>query len=150
MKTLYKKISFALVIASLLSPDLHSQCPTTTTLGQATNMVGMILNGTNPVAADKSLNMISYIHRHHVATFGGNSGNLRFDYSTNGGTNWTLNVGPVNPASTNYGRYPQGAIYNPANNTNPANAYVSYLAPTISTLTGADWMGLVTGVSQLS
>lgn len=139
----------AIVLALLLQSKLQSQCATVTNLGTANNMVGLIRNNSSSIAANKALNTIVFIHRHNVSLYGGNSGHLRFDYSTNGGTNWTLDQGVINTICNNPSRYPNVAIYNPAANTNTANAYLSYLAPTISTVTST-FNGVATGVSHLN
>jgi hypothetical protein len=112
-------------------------------------MFTLIRNSTNPIAADKNLNTIIYAHRNNTTAFGGSSGNLRYDVSTNAGVTWTNNIGVLNPILTSQARYPNAAIYNPTGNTNPSNAYIGYLASTVNTVTGA-WNGQVTGVRQLN
>ena len=102
---------------------------------------------TMPVAVDKDLNTVLFVHRNNATTFGGSSGNLRYDVSTDGGNTWTTNQGVLNPLMTLQARYPQAAIYNPSGNTNPSNAYLGYLAPTI---TGSAFTGYVNGVRQLN
>lgn len=145
MKSFYTLIAgTALTISSYAQP-----CATQAATGSASNAFTNIENGTNPVAADKDLNTIVFVHRNNASTFGGHSGQLRYDVSTDGGTSWTNNQGVLNPLSvngTNAARYPQAAIYNPTSNTNPSNAYISYLAPT----TAATFNGLVSGVRQLN
>src|SRR5690606_24021936 len=101
------------------------------------------------VVVDKTLNMVAFIHRNDAALLGGNSGELRYDISTNAGATWTLNQGVLNPLNSNYARYPNIALYNPPSNTNPSNVYISYLAPTINSLTNV-WNGVVSGVQQVT
>ncbi|MBL7932073.1 MAG: T9SS type A sorting domain-containing protein [Bacteroidia bacterium] len=138
----------AIILALLLQSKLFSQCGAITPLGSASNMFTLIRNSTSSIAANKALNTIVMIHRNDATAFGGNSGHLRCDISTNGGANWSLNQGVMNPICNNPARYPNVAIYNPANNTNTASAYFSYMAPTISTVT-AGWANIIaTGVTQ--
>src|ERR1044071_8801212 len=75
-----------------------AQCASSSLLGSASNMIGVINNNSNPVAADKNLNTALFIHRHNAGIFGGNTGNLRYDISTNGGSTWSNNLGVLNPA----------------------------------------------------
>lgn len=138
-----------LVLALLLQSNLYSQCGTITPVGSATNMFTLIRNSTSSIAASKALNTVVFIHRNDATAFGGNSGQLRFDISTNGGTNWTTNLGVITPVNTRLSRYPNVAIYNPAANTNTTNAYISYMAPTIDASTSA-WNGVGTGVSKFN
>ncbi len=145
MKSLY------LVTAGILaSLSLGAQpCIFPIATSSASNAFTNIENGTNPVAVDKDLNTVVFVHRNNAGTFGGHSGQLRYDVSTNGGASWVNNQGVLNPLSvngTNAARYPQAAIYNPVSNTNPSNAYISYLAPTTATT----FNGLVSGVRQLN
>lgn len=127
---------------------LNAQCASPLSLGSSANMLTKAKNNANVVAADKDLNTVIFIHRNNPATFGGSSGQLRFDISTNGGTTWSNNQGPLNPLMTKQARYPDIALYNPAGNTNPANAYLTYLAPTINSSGG--WSGVVSGVQKLN
>lgn len=147
MKNIYKTISI-LSFFLITNETVTAQCGVQQTGGTALNMFTLIRNNTSSIASNKDLNTITFIHRNDVALFGGNSGNLKYDISTDGGTTWTLNQATLNPLSTNFARYPNIAIYNPVANTNTANAYVSYMAPTINTLTSG-WNGEVTGVAQL-
>jgi PKD repeat protein len=124
-------------------------CATIDNISSASNIFSIILTESNPIAVDNSLNTILFVHRNNAAQFGGHSGNLRYDITTNGGTSWTSNVGYLNPASvngTNAARYPNASIYNPPANTNPNNAYIVYQAPTVA----ATWNGYVSGVRRLN
>lgn len=132
-----------------IDQNAFAQCGSAVNAGSATNMLTLTRNATNPIAADKDLNTIIYAHRNSTVTFGGSSGNLRYDISTNGGASWTNNQGVLNPILTSPARYPNVAIYNPTSNTNPNNAYLGYIAATIST-TNSAWNGQVTGVRQLN
>lgn len=149
MKNIYKNLPLFFACCFLAHGSADAQCAAQQTGGTATNMFTLIRNNTSSIAANKALNTIVFIHRNDAGVFGGSSGNLRYDISTNGGTSWTLNQGVLNPLNTSFARYPNIAIYNPAANTNTANAYVSYMAPTINSSSSA-WNGEVTGVQQLT
>ena len=131
-----------------LPQPLAGNCTSSDILGSASNVYTQILTEARPVAVDDDLNSILFLHRNNATTFGGHSGNLRYDLSTNAGLTWASNAGPVNPTSvngTNAARYPNVSIYNPAGNTNPNNAYLSYIAATV----GSTWNGAVSGVRKL-
>lgn len=91
------------------------------------------------VWADQNLNSIVNIHRMGgVLDPGGNSGDLSYDISTDGGLTWTNQIeyytAQMNSGGTYYldaARFPQGAIYNPPGNTNPDDAFVTYFAPAL-------------------
>jgi hypothetical protein len=122
-------------------------CATGVAQGSSSNMFTNIRNGTTPVAASKDLNTVVFVHRNNAALFGGSSGNIRYDVSTDGGNTWTNDQGVLNPLLTLPARYPNALIHNPAGNTTPANAYLGYNAPTVN---GAVWQGYVSGVRQLN
>ncbi len=145
-----KNYSFRLTTLLLLVSLYHtySQCGSPVANGSASNMFTLIRNSTNPIAADKNLNAVVYIHRNNATAFGGNSGQLRYDLSLNGGTSFTTDIGTLNPLATSLARYPNVAIYNPTNNTNPASARVGYLAATINSATSA-WNGVVSGSAPM-
>ncbi len=137
------------VLATAIPVQLFAQCATSVTVGTSSNLFTIIRNGNNPVAADKDLNMVTFIHRNNAAAYGGNSGELRYDRSINGGTTWSVDIGVMNPSNTYPARYPNMAIYNPSLNTNPANSYVSYMAATIDPNNVANpWNGMVSGVQN--
>ncbi len=148
MKRVFTKFLF-LAISVSFTYNLSAQCATIAAGGASSNMYTQIRNSTNPVAADKNLNTVVFIHRNNASSFGGNSGNLRYDVSINGGATWTNDQGVLNPLNSSLARYPNVAIYNPTNNINPANAFIGYMAATINSL-NSTWNGLVSGVRQLS
>lgn len=122
-------------------------CATGVATGSSSNMFTNIRNGTTPVAASKDLNSVVFVHRNNPSAFGGSSGNLRYDVSTDGGTTWTNDQGVLNPLQTLPARYPNAVIYNPVGNTTPSNGYIGYYAPVVN---GALWAGYVNGVRQLN
>jgi len=146
-----KKFTSFVTFLALLSFNhkTNAQCATAPAVGQSANMLTIIRNATNPIAANKDLNTVIYAHRNSTVSFGGNNGNIRYDISTDGGTTWTNNLGVLNPNLSSYARYPNVTIYNPPANTNTSNAYLGYMAATVGTATSG-WNGQVTGVRQLN
>lgn len=144
-----KNYNLLLFVLALAGPYLsQAQCSSTVALGSASNLFTKVINSTSSIAADKNLNTVVFIHRNNATLNGGNSGQLRYDYSTNGGVTWTVDQGVLNPVNTSLARYPNVAIYNPTLNTTPSNAYVSYMGATINNASA--WNGNVTGVRQLN
>ncbi|PBQ32340.1 hypothetical protein CNR22_11345 [Sphingobacteriaceae bacterium] len=137
-----------ITLATINSSYLSAQCGSPVTLGTSSNMLTKAQFNGNTVVADKNLNTVIFIHRNNPTNFGGSSGNLRYDISTDAGVTWTNNVGTLNPNLTKQARYPNIALHNPANNTDPNNAYLTFMAPTLSNA-GA-WSGLVTGGQKLN
>jgi PKD repeat protein len=130
-------------------PMLTGGCPGNDAIGTSSNAFTHILTEANDLAVDNAINSIVFVHRNNAGAFGGHSGQLRYDLSTDGGVTWSNNQGVLNPLSvngTNGARYPNVAIYNPAGNTTPANAYLAYYAPTV----GATFNGTVSGVRRLN
>ena len=101
---------------------------------------------------DNSINSVSFVHRMLNPPGGPGSGYLSYDYSIDHGEAWTVNTQvyvPVGGATDN-ARYPAGALYNPAGNTNPANAYFGYFAPTLDASNGGTWGGYCYGTHKFS
>ena len=102
---------------------------------------------------DTDLNAFINLHRETADTY---SGNLALDISLDGGMTFENDVrlyesnvsgGTYN---TDAARYPQGGIYNPPGNTDPANAYYAYFAPILDGSNSSDsWGGYGYGVANL-
>lgn len=98
--------------------------------------------------ANNDINTVTHIHRMGgTLDPGGYSGDLGADVSTNGGITWsnmneiytsTISGGTYN---TDAARYPNHGIYNPAGNTDPDNAYITFFAPTLDGTNAADSWG---------
>jgi hypothetical protein len=110
------------------------------------------------VEANNDLNTVTHFHRMGgTADPGGYSGDLGYDYSTDGGMTWTaMNecyVAVNNAGGTYYtdaARYPNHGIFNPAGNTNPNNAFITYWAPTLDGSNGAgSWGGYGYGRAKI-
>ncbi len=88
--------------------------------------------------ANNDINTISHFHRMGgTLDPGGYSGDLGYDVSIDGGMTWTNQIecytATNNGGGTYFidaGRYPNHGIYNPIGNTDPDNAYLTFLAPT--------------------
>jgi Secretion system C-terminal sorting domain len=87
-------------------------------------------------AYDPNLNLLVFAHRAGGAA-GGASKELAFDISTDGGATWTPQQVVANASTTDLCRYPQACIWNPAGNTNAANAKVVTTGPATS---GGGWI----------
>ncbi|MEM6271701.1 MAG: T9SS type A sorting domain-containing protein [Bacteroidota bacterium] len=114
-------------------------------MGRSSNIFSFLRTEQNQVYANDSLNMVAFVHRQDVTIFGGGSGNagrLRYDISTDGGQNFNLEVGELNPNYLLAPRYPQITGLNPANALNPFFANLVYTGSTLS--------GILAGVSEVS
>ncbi len=121
--------------------------------GQAGNAYGGFTRpGRATLDYNDALNTLTMFHRSCPAcgdpTF--STGHFMFDYSKDGGTTWIGQQGPVYTPGTgtdiNTGRYPAGVIFNPAGNTVPDSAYVSFHG---AGHTGGVWSIHPNGATQL-
>lgn len=111
-------------------------------IGTAYNLFTTLLAGQNQVSYHPDINSVAFVHRQNSGTPGG-SGGLSFDISTDGGATWTTNVilsldynaGAAGVITGN--RYPSGSLWNPAGNTDPANAYFVAHGPSLTSVTGS-------------
>lgn len=119
------------------------------TIGEAGNGYGLYNGGRSALWANNDLNTVAFTHR--MATTPG-TGYLAYDLSTNGGLDWITNIQVYDPTDGGANaRYPQGVIYNPTDNTDPNNAFLSYFAATLdgSNTGGASWGGYAGGTHKL-
>ena len=142
------------------NPGLSSRIPMGTTrngavtsvkIGEATNGFNSLLQSVNQLSVVNQYNSIYAIHRSNTANCGGNSGDYRFAYSTDGGVTWQTNsaggcfgYGPLNTNNaTQAGRYPSVFAYNPPSSTAFADVDLVYTGR----ISGANgWEGNVAGV----
>ncbi|MDT8392943.1 MAG: T9SS type A sorting domain-containing protein [Bacteroidales bacterium] len=123
------------------------------TIGNAGNAFGLYGGSRTYLWADNDLNSAIFIHR-MAATPG--TGFLAYDVTTDNGETWEVDQQVWDPAvypsgaSNGNARYPQAAIYNPAGNTDPANAYVTFFAPALDATNGASWGGYAMGTNPLT
>jgi hypothetical protein len=102
--------------------------------GSSFNLLTLLEPYNNNVAYNAGLGIMMFTHR-AGGTYGGASGDLRCHYTNYFGTNIDSLV--FLQQGTNRMRYPGGVIYNPAGNTNPANAMAIVSGPTTD---GANWL----------
>ena len=138
-----------------ISGDIKGRSIDFIPIGQAGNAYGLYSNSRTYLWADPALNSIVFTHRMVGGTEVDGNSRLSYDVSTDGGSTWETNVkvyqptepGPTYPYAA--GRYPQGLIVNPEGNTDPANAFYSYLAASIINTNGI-WGGYVFGSNPLT
>ncbi|MDD3011193.1 MAG: T9SS type A sorting domain-containing protein [Bacteroidales bacterium] len=111
------------------------------------------------LAYNAEINTVTHIHRMGgTMDPGGYSGDIGYDISTDGGQTFTnmveCYIAENNSGGTYYSdaaRYPNHGIYNPAGNTDPANAYVTFYLPTLDGTNSPpdSWGGHAYGVSKI-
>lgn len=126
-------------------------------IGKAGNAYGFYGNPRTYLWADDNIKSVVMTHR-MVVDPPGSYGNSRiaYDVSWDAGVDgsWTNSIQvyePLGPGSTYpdaAGRYPQGGIYNPYGNTDPANAYYAYFAATLDNTNG-NWGGYGYGTNHM-
>ncbi|MEM7040120.1 MAG: hypothetical protein AAF570_24320, partial [Bacteroidota bacterium] len=75
-------------------------------LGTASNIYSILRPSQNQIVVDNDEKNIMFIHRNDITFFAGDNGSLRYDYSLDGGVNWTTDIGPINPQLLRPARYP--------------------------------------------
>lgn len=112
----------------------NEKAASTILLGTSYNVFTILGDRQNQVVYDPDINSVGFVHRQNDGGAGG-SGVVSFDYSTDGGATWTINPFQLTPGlgGGNGNRYPNITLYNPAANTNPANAYVVASGPQLTT-----------------
>ena len=104
-------------------------------VGSSANIYTMLVEHQTALDANAETGLISFTHRANPAVIGSASGDIIVTVSKDRGLTWTSNL-VVEQDADHRNRYPSGAIYNPAGNTNPDNAYVVTCGPSHS---GVDW-----------
>jgi Secretion system C-terminal sorting domain len=122
-------------------------------MGTAINAFTGVDNDKNTFSYNPELNLLVFGHRGGglagtppaPTNTPGNTGNqFHYDYSTDRGQTWTSQVALINPAiATYWTRYPQAGIFNPAGNTNLANAKVVSTGLIVTNVANAPagWLG---------
>jgi hypothetical protein len=140
------------------SSERNTNVVTVLDIGTSANAYGYYAGARSMVWADPNLNVVTNFHRMGGAGDpGGYSGDLGVDISLDGGNTWTNNV-EVYTAVNNTGgdyfadaaRYPNHGIYNPAGNTDPANAWVAFFAPNLDQSNGGTWGGYSHGIANVA
>lgn len=103
------------------------------------NAFGVLISTSKPLQYNAGVNTLSFIHRKSAtynASSNSNSGTIVGMISTNNGVSWDSTC--IWASAINFGRYPQGGIYNPSGNTNKNNSYLVGTGPITG---GAGWLG---------
>ena len=138
--------------------ERNTNVVTVVDIGTSANAYGYYAGQRSMVWADPNLNVVTNFHRMGGAGDpGGYSGDLGVDISLDGGNTWTNNV-EVYEAINNVGgeyfadaaRYPNHGIYNPAGNTDQANAWVVFFAPNLDQSNGGTWGGYSHGIANVA
>lgn len=120
-------------------------------LGRASDIWTITQPSQNQIYADNQTNTILFIHQHDVTIYGGGqteTGKLRYDISTDGGTTFTTDIGTLNPTYTDYGRHPQITGFNPNNSSNPFDTKYVFWATGAKPPIG-DFLSYVAGVGDV-
>ncbi len=143
------------IYAEEMPETIEGRIATYVPIGQSGNAYGLYSNSRTYLWADPSINSVVFTHRMVGGTDVNGNSRLSYDVSTDGGSTFETNVkvyqptdpGPQYPDAA--GRYPQGLIVNPEGNTDPANAFFTYLAASIINTNGI-WGGYVFGSNPLT
>ncbi len=104
----------------------HNKSVNNILIGTSANAYTYISEDCQWMDASQDIHAIMKTHRGGGA-WGGNSSDIRCKISYDFGATWTDSV--VFPYSTNARRYPSGVMYNPAGNTDHANAFALICGP---------------------
>ena len=128
-------------------PQAQSKAVTSVNWGLLTgssNCYGQLVSSQRPLSYNPELGAVAFIHRksdHYLESPAlpstAKTGVILANVSTDWGTTWDSTA--IWSNATNWGRYPQGGIYNPTNNTSISNAYVLGTGPTVA---GTVWSGV--------
>jgi len=93
-------------------------------IGTSANIHSIVRDRQNQVVYNKDINTIAFGHRQNNGS-PGNPDIISFDYSTDGGSTWTINRFQMTPTLDGTGNnYPSTGIYNPISNTDTNNAFI--------------------------
>ncbi len=130
---------------NLKNTNVVTQIP----IGTSGNAFGFFVDSrTASLWADNNLNTVAFTHRLTTPS----SSYIGYDVSTDGGLTWSLDNVNYDPTSASPARYPMGGIYNPVGNTDPNNAYHTYVAPLLdgSHGTSGSWGGIGWGAKAFA
>ncbi|MEO1452068.1 MAG: hypothetical protein AAFV07_21225, partial [Bacteroidota bacterium] len=140
---------------------------TSVKVGEASNAFTALLVENNQLSLETEVGTnggtVAYLGRQNIGPCGGQNGQYRFTYSTDGGSTWNVGagmnspgnppatgcygLGPLNPAYFQASRYPNGLLFLPADSAaQESELAMIYSGPTLSA-TGQGWDGLVVGTS---
>lgn len=118
----------------------NAKMASTINLGTSFNIFSILGDRQNQVVYNPDINTVAFVHRQNDGGPGGAqaSGIISFDYSTDGGANWTINKFQTTPtgggSAWDGNRYPNMGIYNPTSNTDTSNAYFVQAGPGLEVL----------------
>lgn len=138
----------------------HTQTICETPIGSAGNTFGAAFGPRTNLSFNRDLNTLTFIHRANPIGTSATIGFIEYDYSTDGGITWNLNhqyiyrdltYNSTTGAQDQRGRYPQGGLYNPPGNTDPANSYMTGYGPVTdaAAATNNGWPWHYEGTQQL-
>jgi len=137
-------------------------------IGNAMTYIAGAGGSRSVLSYNKDLNTVVFVHRAACGMPAAvtNTGYYTYDISTDGGTSWTNNQGPIygvqmNPGNgcgggsvlgPHRGRYPKGVVYNTSGNTDPNNAHIVYTGPwnTDDQSAATNWYGQVHGTGHIN
>lgn len=99
-----------------------------TVIGSSYNIYTALVSQSAGVTANPDAGIIAMVHRSNISDPSG-SGNIYVSFSTDGGLTWDSTTVMTYDGSTNGGRYPGVAIYNPNGNTTATNAFAVTTGP---------------------
>lgn len=127
--------------------------PNWSNFSSSSNIYGVVLSNNKPLQYNPELNVVSFIQRkseHYIVSpalqTNAASGAIVAMISSNWGVNWDSSCIWAN--NINWGRYPQGGIYNPKGNHDVNNAFVVGTGPT-TTSSNPPWSGNFFASKQL-
>jgi len=107
------------------------------TLGAGPNVFSTLRPEQNQISHLPGGEMV-FIHRSDPLVWGGGTGDLRYDCSTDGGLTWNIGNGLLNANNPSAGRYPQVILTDENNQVAPV-----WVAPTVG---AAPWDAIASGV----
>ncbi len=134
-------------------PVSTTAAPTLLSMGSSANIFTSAFGPKTNLFAEPALNAIMMVFRSDPSAVSDpNSGYLRYSFSSNGGTSFSINSGPLYAPGTgrSQARYPQCAIYNPPGNTLPSGSYATFFAPSLTNTANGGWGGHAHGARLLN
>ncbi len=93
------------------------------------NAFGPANDNITPISFDPTSGVVALIHRGHTSYASG-SGQLWYNYSTDGGATW-IRVSELNGGTPTNTRYPSAALWNALSSPNPGDMLFVYSAPAL-------------------
>ncbi|MDP2723684.1 MAG: T9SS type A sorting domain-containing protein [Bacteroidales bacterium] len=141
--------------ATIKTEMLNGMSLTYIPMGQAGNAYGYAGNSKTYLWADPNLNSVVFSHRMTGGLEIEGNSRMAYDVSTDQGASFVSNTQVYTPLATGAtyplaaARNPQGAIINPPGNTDPNNAFYTYLCAALDQSNNGDWGGYGYGSNPL-